>query len=211
MSAKGQGPSKVEHLGTEVLAHRHFRYEQIALQIDTFAGKTSEPMYREVLRSGTAVAVLLYDPQAHRFILIEQFRVGAWLNHFPSSWILECVAGRIDEGESAEDAVRREAKEETNCRVEKMQFCGSYLSTPGISDELVDVYIGQVDSTRVGGVHGVKQEQEDIRTVIMDVEEALALADRGAINNVMCAIALFWFARHGEGLRQRWLAALVAG
>jgi ADP-ribose pyrophosphatase len=210
LSAKGQGPSKVEHLGTEVLADRHFRYEQIALQTDTFAGKTSAPMYREVLRSGAAVAVLLYDPQAHRFILIEQFRVGAWLNHLPSPWILECVAGRIDEGESAEEAVRREAKEETNSRVEKMEFCGSYLATPGISDELVDVYIGQVDSKHVGGVHGVEHEQEDIRTVIMGVDEALALADRGAIHNVMCGVALYWFARHGEGLRQRWLAALVA-
>ncbi len=209
MPPKGQGPSKVEHLGTEILVQGHFRYEQIVLQTDTFAGKTSAPMYREVLRSGAAVAVLLYDPQAHRFILIEQFRVGAWLNHFPSPWILECVAGRIDHGESAEEAVRREAKEETNCRVGKLEFCGSYLATPGICDELVDVYIGQVDSSQVGGVHGVEQEQEDIRTVLMDVDEAIALADRGAVNNVMCAIGLFWFARHGEGLRQRWLAAMA--
>ncbi len=210
MGSQGRTPSKVEHLGTEALAEGHFRYERITLRTDTFAGEMSGRMYREVLRSGAAVAVLLYDPAAHRLILIEQFRVGAWLNGLPSSWILECVAGRIDEGETREAAARREAKEETNCRIEKLEFVGSYLSTPGISDEFVHVYVGQVDSTQVGGVHGVEHEQEDIRTIILDVDEALALADKGAVTNVMCAIALFWFARHGEELRQRWLGAFVA-
>ncbi len=210
MAPEGRKPTKVEHLGTEVLADGFFRYERLALRTDTFAGQTTEPMYREVLRSGAAVAVLLNDPVAHRLILIEQFRVGAWLNGLGSAWLLECVAGRIDEGETPEAAARREAKEETNCRVEKLEFVGSYLSTPGISDEMVDVYVGQVDSTQVGGVHGEEDEQEDIRTVILGVEEALAAADNGAVVNVMCAVALFWFARHGEALRQRWLGALVA-
>jgi ADP-ribose pyrophosphatase len=132
------------------------------------------------------------------------------LSGLSSAWILECVAGRIDEGETREAAARREAREETNCRVEKLEFVGSYLSTPGISDEKVDVFVGQVDSTQVGGVHGEVAEQEDIRTVILTVEEALAAADNGAVVNVMCAVALFWFARHGEALRQRWLGALVA-
>lgn len=210
MATEGKTPSRVDYLGTELLAEGYFRFERITLQTDTFAGKTSERMYREVLRSGTAVAVLLYDPTAHSVVLIEQFRVGAWLNGLPSSWILECVAGRIDEGETSEAAARREAREETNCRVEKLEFVGSYLSTPGISDEMVDVYVGQVDSTEVGGVHGEEDEQEDIRTVILSVDEAIAAADRGVVVNVMCAVALFWFARHGDSLRQRWLGAFVA-
>ena len=210
MAAKGKTPSKVQHLDTEVLAEGHFRFERLTLQTDTFAGETSARMHREVLRSGAAVAVLLYDPAAQRFVLIEQFRVGAWLNRLPSPWILECVAGRIDEGETSEDAAHREAKEETNCEIEKLEFVGSYLSTPGISDEMVDVYIGQVDSSEVGGVHGEEEEQEDIRTVVLSVDDALRAADNAEIVNVMCAVALFWFARHGEALRQRWLGALVA-
>ena len=211
MGSELRTPSKVEHLGTEVLSEGYFRFERIAVRTDTFAGQTSEPMYREVLRSGAAVAVLLYDPVAHCFVLIEQFRVGAWLNGLSSAWILESVAGRIDQGETSEAAARREAKEETDCCVEKLERVGSYLSTPGISDELVDVYVGQVDSTEVGGVHGEEDEQEDIRTVILNVEEALAIVDKGAMENVMCAVALFWFARHGEALRQRWLGELVTG
>jgi ADP-ribose pyrophosphatase len=65
-------PSEVELLGTEVLAEGHFRYERLTLRTDTFAGKPSERMYREVLRSGAAVAVLLYDAVAHRLVLIER-------------------------------------------------------------------------------------------------------------------------------------------
>jgi 8-oxo-dGTP pyrophosphatase MutT (NUDIX family) len=74
--------------------------------------------------------------------------VGAWLNHCPPPGILECVASRIDEGEPAEEAVRREAKEETNCRVERMEFSGSYLATPGIIDERVDVYFDPLPARR---------------------------------------------------------------
>jgi ADP-ribose pyrophosphatase len=149
--------------------------------------------------------VLLYDPVAQQMVLIEQFRVGAYVNHLPSAWILECVAGLVDEGETNEATARREAKEETGCDVGRLEFIGSYLSSPGLSDELVSIYVGEVDAAGAGGVHGHVAEGEDIRTIIFSVEEALAAADQGAVVNIMAQLALLWFARHGEALRQRWL------
>ena len=77
LAADGSKPSEVELLNTEVLADRHFRYELLTLRTETFAGKLSPPFKREALRSGTAVAVLLYDPAAHQLIMIEQFRIAA--------------------------------------------------------------------------------------------------------------------------------------
>jgi ADP-ribose pyrophosphatase len=204
LAADGSKPSEVEVLNTEVLADRHFRYELLTLRTGTFAGKLSQPFKREVLRSGQAVVVLLYDPAAHRLILIEQFRVGAYLNHLSSAWILECVAGMVDEGETTEAAARREVQEETGCEVGKMEYIGAYLSSPGLSDELVTVYVGEVDATRAGGIHGHEAEGEDIRTIIFSVEDALAAGDDGAVVNVMAQVALLWFARHGDALRERW-------
>ena len=205
----GSKPSEVELLNTEVLAERRFRYELLTLRTETFAGKLSEPFKREALRSGPAVAVLLYDPAAHRLVMIEQFRIAAYLNHLPSAWILECVAGMVDEGETSEAAARREVKEETNCEVGRMEYAGAYLSSPGISDEMVTIYVGEVDAVLAGGVHGLVSEGEDIRTIVFTVEEALAAADHGAVVNVMAQVALLWFARHGDALRQRWLGSAI--
>jgi ADP-ribose pyrophosphatase len=204
-ASDGSKPSEVELLNTEVLADRHFRYELLTLRTETFAGKLSQPFKREAVRSGTAVAVLLYDPAAHRLVMIEQFRIAAYLNHLPSAWILESVAGMVDEGETTEAAARREVMEETGCEVGRMEYVGAYLSSPGISDEMVTIYVGEVDAARAGGVHGHAGEGEDIRTLVFTVEEALAAADHGAVVNVMAQVALLWFARHGGALRQRWL------
>jgi ADP-ribose pyrophosphatase len=205
----GSKPSEVELLKTEVLADRHFRYELLTLRTETFDGKLSQPYKREALRSGTAVAVLLFDPAADRLVMIEQFRIAAYLNHLPSAWILECVAGMVDEGETSEAAARREVKEETSCEVGRMEYAGAYLSSPGISDEIVTIYVGEVDAVLAGGVHGHVGEGEDIRTIVFTVEEALAAADHGAVVNVMAQVALLWFARHGDALRQRWLGSAI--
>ena len=213
MAAEARKPNRVEQQKSELLAEGHLRLERLTLRTDLFAGGASE-IVREVLRSGPAVAVLLYDPAANKLILIEQFRVGAWVNQqtmnqqttqSASAWLLECVAGKIDAGETAEEAGRREALEESGCVVERMEFAGAYLSSPGISDELVSIYIGLVDSTHVGGVHGEESEGEDIRTVLLSVDEALAAADSGAVVNMVTQVALLWFARHQDALRNRWL------
>ena len=207
LASEESKPSEVELLNTEVLADRRFRYELLTLRTETFAGKLSQPFKREAVRSGTAVAVLLYDPAAHQLVMIEQFRIAAYLNHLPSAWILECAAGLVDPGETSEAAARREVKEETNCEVGRMEYVGAYLSSPGISDEMVTIYVGEVDAAQAGGIHGHVGEGEDIRTIVFTVEEALAAADHGAVVNVMAQVALLWFARHGDALRQRWLGS----
>ena len=209
LATEGSKPSEVELLNTEVLAERHFRYELLTLRTDTFAGKLSQPFKREAVRTGPAVAVLLYDPAADRLVMIEQFRIAAYLNHLPSAWILECVAGMVDQGETSEAAARREVNEETGCEVGRMEYVGAYLSSPGISDEMVTIYVGEVDAVLAGGVHGLVDEGEDIRTIVFNVDEALAAADHGAVVNVMAQVALLWFARHGNALRQRWLGPAI--
>jgi ADP-ribose pyrophosphatase len=169
----------------------------------------SKQVKREVLRSGAAVAVLLYDAQADSVILIEQFRVGAYLNGLPERWILECVAGMVDEGETPEAAARREAEEETGCKITSVERIGQYLTSPGITDEIVTIFVARADAAHAGGVHGLASEAEDIQTRILKREEALAKADRGEVVNIVTQVALLWFARHGEALRQRWIGATV--
>jgi ADP-ribose pyrophosphatase len=201
----GSQPNRVECDKTETLADAHFRYERLTLRTETYSGEMSPRYMREVLRSGHAVVVLLYDPRLEKVVLIEQFRVGAYANRLPSPWILECVAGMVDEGESHETAARREAEEETGCHVGHLERMGSFLSSPGLLDEMVTLYVGEIDATKAGGVHGHEAEGEDIRTHIFPVEEALAILDSGTLVNLMCQTALLWFARHRDTIRQHWL------
>ena len=82
------------------------------LQHRRFDGQMSPTLVREVFVMGDAVTVLPYDPVRDRVLLIEQMRMGPLGRGDPLPWQLEAIAGRIDPGESPEEAARREAVEE---------------------------------------------------------------------------------------------------
>jgi len=197
---------KVDRQNTEVLSDGHFRLERIRLRTETFAGGMSRLVTREVLRSGRACAVLLYDASADKLVLTEQFRLGAYLNELQPAWLIECVAGMVEDGETPEAAAKREVEEETGCKAGRLELIGRYLSSPGITDELVSVYVAPVDAAKAFGVHGKASEGEDIRVRVLAPTEAFQLMDEGGFVNVITQLALLWFARHHIALRERWLA-----
>ncbi|MBI1986581.1 MAG: NUDIX domain-containing protein, partial [Rhodospirillales bacterium] len=105
----------------------HFRIDRYRLRHRLFEGGWSCEMTREIFERGHAVAVLPYDPDRDRVVLIEQFRVGAhaafasgWFANDASPWMIESVAGIIEKGEDPEDVARREVLEETGCTVDDL-------------------------------------------------------------------------------------------
>ncbi len=198
-------PSRVVVHSTETISDEHFLFERIQLQNETFAGGMSRTLTREVLRSGKVVVILLYDPFADRILLTQQFRIGACLNGIANPWLLECVAGMVDQDEASEAAARREVKEETGCEVRDLQLIGEYLTSPGITDELSALYVARFDVATAGGVHGLAAEAEDIRTQLLSREQASAAAANGSVRNVMTQIALLWFQLHGAEVQRSWL------
>lgn len=206
MAIQKDVPQKVVPEGTEVLSDGHIRLERMRFQTETFSGEMSKTMSRDLARVGRSVAVLLYDPAAHAFVMTEQFRLGAYVNGVEHPWLLECAAGMVDEGESVEEAARREVEEETGCRAVRLEVIGRYLTTPGLLDELITIHVASVDSKKASGVHGKASEGEDIRVRVVPVEEALQGAERGEILNIVGQVAMLWFALHGQELRSRWLA-----
>jgi len=138
---------------------------------------------REHLERGNAVAVLLYDVQCDEVLLIEQFRIGAAVRH-DHAWLIEVVAGVIDEGEDAEAAARREAVEEAGYAPKEMTFLGKYYSTPGGSSEHITLYLGLIDKqSPVGEGGGLACEHEDIRRFWLPREEAMQWLAEGKINS----------------------------
>jgi ADP-ribose pyrophosphatase len=147
--------------------------------------------------------VLPYDPVTNQVILIEQFRIGA-LQAPGGPWLLEIVAGIMESGESSQEVIRREAIEETGCPIEDIIPICEYLVSPGGTSERISLFCGRVDASSASGIHGKVEEEEDIRVVVMSVEEAVATMQAGHIQSAAPIIALQWLLLHREEVQRRW-------
>lgn len=180
-----------------------FELRGLRLRHRLFAGGWSREIHRELFVRGAAVGVLLYDPARDAVAMVEQFRVGA-LRRSESPWLLELVAGIVEEGETPEDVARREALEEADTSIKALEWVAEYYSSPGGSDEYFYLFCGCADLSEAGGIHGLADEGEDIRVSLVAASDAVAMADSGEINNAHSLIAVHWLARHRERLRGQW-------
>ncbi len=85
---------------------------------------------REIFERGHAAVLLPFDPVRDEVVLIEQIRIAAF-DTSESPWLLEMVAGMIEEGETIEEVARREAVEEAGLIVGRTKKILSYLASPG--------------------------------------------------------------------------------
>ncbi len=177
--------STAEYLGHFKLLTHHLRYKK-------FSGQWSEWIQREQIKLPRAVGVILYDPKQDSLVMVEQFRVGPLGEKGVENWLLEVVAGFVDEGETLEDAVIREAKEEANITVKKLIKAHEYYSSPGGLSERIAIFCGIVDASGVGGVHGVAAEHEDIKVHVLRYLDVARDLDSGMLTSSSTLIALLW-------------------
>ncbi|MDW6091862.1 ADP-ribose diphosphatase [Vibrio rhizosphaerae] len=186
----------------ETLFNGFFKMVKYYFKYRQFEGGWSRVVEREMFVRGRAAAVLLYDPVLEQVVLIEQIRVGALENQHP--WQFEVVAGIVEEGESSEDVVRRESVEEAGLVVGRITPVTSYYPSSGGCNEMIDVYVGEVDSSVAHGVHGLDGEDEDIRVHVLSREAAYDWVKTGKIENGASIIALQWLALNWEELKTQW-------
>lgn len=194
----------VEILHVETGFARFLRMEVIEFRHRLFSGEWSAPHRYDVLRRGAAVAIVLYDPDRDRVVLVEQLRLPALLAD-ATPWQVELAAGLVEAGEAPDAVAVRETHEETGLGViGPLVPIQRYLPSPGASDESVHLYCARVDSTAAAGIHGLADEHEDIRVTVKTIAEIEALLDAGAIENGHTLVGLYWLIRHREMLRRRW-------
>ncbi|MBF6649688.1 NUDIX domain-containing protein [Methylobacter sp. BlB1] len=180
-----------------------FRLETYRLRHSLFAGGWSDEIDRELFMRGNCVAVLLYDPDADKVVLIEQFRVGGILQP-EKAWMLEIVAGAIEEGETAEEVAYRESMEEAGCEIQELMLINGFYTTPGGSSEWITLFCGKVDSTHVGGIHGLDHEHEDIMVRAVHFDEVYQMLEDRLIESAIPILAIQWLALNRPKLRQKW-------
>lgn len=196
-------PEKVDIVEKATVYDGYFKIVRYRLKHEKFAGGMSNLIQREVFERGHAVGVLPYDPVRDEVVLIEQFRIGAHVAHM-EPWLIEIVAGIIDPNETPEDVAKREALEEAGLIIQELMPICKYIGSPGGASESVQVFLGRVDSLNAGGIHGLDNEDEDIRVRVMPWAEARKLLDQGGITNVLGLVALQWLALHHDEVRNRW-------
>ncbi|MBI6529285.1 ADP-ribose diphosphatase [Proteus vulgaris] len=199
------GREDVKLLNQRDLYKGFFRMTEYRFKHRLFEGGWSEEVKREVFERGNAGVLLAYDPKRDEVVLIEQIRIPAYETS-ETPWLLEVIAGMVEQGESPEDVVRREAQEEAGVIVGRCEPIISYLSSPGGTSERMHVYVGEVDATTAKGIHGLACENEDIRVHVVSREQAYRWVEEGVIDNAASVIALQWLQLHHIALRERWSA-----
>jgi ADP-ribose pyrophosphatase len=181
-----------------------FLLKSYRLRHSLYAGGMSRELVRERVERLRAVAVLLYDPDLDRVVLIEQFRIGA-LEQGAGAWLLEIVGGMWEGEEPPREVARKEAREEAGCAILELLPIGDVWISPGTASERVMLYCGRVDSSGAAGVHGLDHEGEDIKVVVMEFHQAMEALSRGRISAATAIIALQWLALNRERVRERWI------
>ena len=204
--------NSVEIIEKTTAFNAYLKVDHYLLKHALHEGGWSDVLSREVIERGHVGAVLLYDPDLDLFVLTEQFRPGAfaakdspWWGDDFSPWLVECVAGIIEAGETPEGMCRRESVEEADCPITDLHPIYHYFSSPGCLTESVFLFCGRVDASKAGGIFGLKHEHEDIRVFTATPEETYLMLQSGRINNSMTMLAVQWFQLNRDKLRHIWL------
>ncbi len=186
-------------LKSEVKYQGFFKIDLCHIKHETYRGGEIE-VKRELFHRGDAVAVLMYDPSKDKIVLLEQFRVGA-IGDENGPWLVEIVAGMVEQGESITDVARRECQEEAGVEVHSFENVHSFYSSPGGCSEKIHILCALVDSELAVGFHGLEQEGEDIKVWVIDYADLHELMVSGEICAAIPLIALQWLQLNRERLR----------
>lgn len=189
------GRPEPSHAGFFALDLWHLRHRR-------FDGGMSPDLVREVFVAGDAVTVLPYDPVRDRVLLVEQVRMGPLGRGDPLPWQLEAIAGRIDPGETPEEAARREAVEEAGLVLGALEKVAEYYPTPGAVTEYLYSYVALCDlPDGVAGVFGAAEEAEDIKGHLVSFDRLVEVMAAGEIGNAPLLLTVLWLQRERARLR----------
>jgi ADP-ribose pyrophosphatase len=179
-------PADVVSVEREVLARGFRPYERVQARGADGAVET-----RDLLRAGAAVAVLPIDLDRDEVVLIRQFRLAAQLANGKGD-LVEIVAGHVEANEAHRETARRECVEEIGVAPRLLVELFTYLTSPGLTDEEVTVFLGIVDASRAA-IPAVG-EREASALLRVPIDAALSALAAGSVRNGPLVAALQWLA-----------------
>ena len=112
---------------------RVYEGKVLSLDVDEVEEPGGIRATREVVRHRGSVAALPVHDDG-RLVLVRQYRYPV------DASIWELPAGRLDPGESVEEAARRELEEEVGLRPRRLEALAVFYTTPGFCDEAMHLF-----------------------------------------------------------------------
>lgn len=178
----------------ESLYDGFFKLFKVNLSFEKYNGEFNSASI-EVLDRGDSAAVLLYQKDTKELLLVEQFRYATTKSS--NGWIMELVAGRIEEKEKPEESITREIAEEIGYEITNLKNIGQYYLSPGGTTERIYIFYSEVNSenrVELGG--GKIEESEDIKLIKIKVDEIEGIIKRNVIIDAKTIIAIQWFLKN---------------
>jgi len=145
---------------------------------------------RELIRHhGSAVIVPLLDRD--HFVLVYQYRVAC------NGYMLEFPAGTKERNESPLACAKREIVEEINYRANKWVKLGKFYPAPGVSTELMHMYL----ATNLKPQAGQMDDDEWLETRVLTRRELRHKIDKGEIVDAKTVIGFFLLLEHEKSAR----------
>ena len=137
-------------------------------------------IHRSIVRHPGSAVMMAVD-ENERVLLVRQFRLPA------EKELWELPAGRMDPGESAIDAAKRELREETGYNADQWTQLASYWASPGYVDEKMNLFLAE------GLTEGKQEPMEDERIELrwFTKDELGEMIKRGEIQDGKTLVGYF--------------------
>jgi len=195
------GTRKAEITKQTRLFDDFFKVDEVYVLHERQDGTMSAEQRWLIFERGDSVAVLLYNSETHTVVLVNQFKAPSLVGRRrdnPSTtngWVTEVIAGMIDAGETAEEAVIRETMEETGYKIQNPKLIWKFLSSPGGASERIFLFFAPVsEADKIGKGGGI--DDEDVGVVHMHANELFDQLAKGQIEDPKLAIAAYWLQEH---------------
>jgi ADP-ribose pyrophosphatase len=182
---------KVEVINRRRVFDDFFKVDEARLRFERYDGSMSEEIRRLNFERGDSAAALLVDAKARIVYLVEQFMYSTLAK--AGGWLETVAAGMIDEGETPEQAIRREIREEAGFAAERIEPIASFFVSPGGSSERIFLFCALVsDAVRIAAGGGVAAEHEDIKIVALGLDDFLVRLAAGGFADAKTIVAGYW-------------------
>jgi ADP-ribose pyrophosphatase len=135
----------------------------------------------DVVRHSRSV-VLVPVPEPGKVILIRQYRYAV------NAFLWELPAGSVDEGESPEQAARRECHEEIGLVPSTIVRLSAIYPTPGYCDE--EMVFFRLSGLEKTDEQAAVDEDEDIEARVFELRDAREMVRRGEIQDMKTLVGL---------------------
>jgi len=149
---------------------------------------------RDIIHHTGSVVVLAIDESGStpRVLLERQYR------HAAKDYLWELPAGRIDPGEKALQAAKRELLEETGYTAAHWRRILNFYASPGFVAETMSVYLAT--GLRAGPAH--PEPDEVIRKSLVPLSKAVRMVLKGTIRDAKTISSVLWLDHQIRGGRK---------